>query len=178
MSENEETSFFDRVQIPEIRNFETRSYPSQPYRIGVGSLRKVSYPEIMEGTEEKVILFDGICGLCNAWVDFVLRRDRANTFKFATLQGAFAQSRVPLAAESLDSVVLISGDRTFYKSSAALRILAGLGGLWTLVSALLVIPPFLRNAIYDLIAANRYRLFGKRETCRVPTKEEKDSFLD
>lgn len=132
----------------------------------------------MEGTEEKVILFDGICGLCNAWVDFVLRRDRANTFKFATLQGAFAQRRVPLAAESLDSVVLISGDRTFYKSSAALRILADLGGLWPLVSALLVIPPFLRNAIYDLIAANRYRLFGKRENCRVPTKEEKDSFLD
>ena len=132
----------------------------------------------MEGTEEKVILFDGICGLCNAWVDFVLRRDRANTFKFATLQGAFAQSRVPFAAESLDSVVLISGDRTFYKSSAALRILADLGGLWTLASALLVIPPFLRNAIYDLIAANRYRLFGKRETCRIPTKEEKDSFLD
>lgn len=141
-------------------------------------MRRVSYPEIMEGTEEKVILFDGICGLCNAWVDFVLRRDRANTFKFATLQGAFAQRRVPLAAESLDSVVLISGDRTFYKSSAALRILADLGGLWPLVSALLVIPPFLRNAIYDLIAANRYRLFGKRENCRVPTKEEKDSFLD
>jgi hypothetical protein len=57
----------------------------KPYRIGVGSMRRVSYPEIMEGTEEKVILFDGICGLCNAWVDFVLRRDRANTFKFATL---------------------------------------------------------------------------------------------
>ena len=132
----------------------------------------------MEGTEEKVILFDGICGLCNAWVDFVLRRDRANSFKFATLQGAFAQSRVPLAAESLDSVVLISGDRTFYKSSAALRILADLGGLWTLVSALLVIPPFLHNAIYDLIAANRYRLLENGKLVGSLQKREKDSFLD
>ncbi len=141
-------------------------------------MRKVSYPEIMEGTEEKVILFDGICGLCNAWVDFVLRRDRANTFKFATLQGAFAQSRVPKAVESLDSVVLISGDRIFYKSSAAIRILRDLGGFWKLSAFFLVIPSFLRDAIYDLVAFNRYRLFGKRESCRIPTAEERECFLD
>lgn len=132
----------------------------------------------MEGKFEKVILFDGICGLCNAWVDFVQRRKRGKIFKFATLQGNFAQSRVPQAVQSLDSVVLISGDRIFYKSSAAIRILCDLGGFWKLSSFFLVIPSFLRDGMYDLVAFNRYRLFGKLESCRMPTAEENESFLD
>tara|TARA_B100000212_G_scaffold102299_1_gene75427 strand:- start:2678 stop:3076 length:399 start_codon:yes stop_codon:yes gene_type:complete len=132
----------------------------------------------MDGKYERVILFDGICGLCNAWVDFILRCKRGKTFKFATLQGNFAQNRVPKAVESLDSVVLISGDRIFYKSSAAIRILRDLGGFWKLSAFFLVIPSFLRDAIYDLVAFNRYRLFGKRESCRIPTAEERECFLD
>ena len=132
----------------------------------------------MQDQLQRVIFFDGVCGLCNAWVDFILKRDRAGIFSFAPLQGNYAKEMEPEACESLNTMIYhVSGQR-YYRTGAILRILRDLGGIWYLAWVFWFVPFFIRDFFYGLIARNRYRIFGKKENCRIPTPEEKVRFLD
>ena len=134
----------------------------------------------MSGLPEYLLLFDGVCNLCNASVDFVIRRDSKRRFRFASLQSDVGQRILQEHGVSLtefDSVLYLRNGVLHTKSGAALRIAARLDRLWPMFAVFLVIPPFLRDAVYSWIARNRYAWFGKRETCRVPTAEERSLFL-
>ncbi|CCQ91239.1 conserved hypothetical protein [Nitrospina gracilis 3/211] len=126
-----------------------------------------------------IIFFDGMCGLCNGFVDFLIRADKAKVFRFSPLQGETARRVLGTAGEHpMDSVVLVEGDRVFVKSTAALRIFRRLGGVWSLLWIFRWVPVPIRDGMYGWIAKNRYRLFGKKETCRIPSPEEHERFLD
>ncbi|AFK02269.1 thiol-disulfide oxidoreductase DCC [Emticicia oligotrophica DSM 17448] len=126
------------------------------------------------------ILFDGVCNFCNASINFVIDRDSKGIFKFAALQSEVGQEilrKFSLKTQDFDSIIAIDGDNVFQKSDAALEIARRMDGLWKLCYVFKVIPSFLRNPIYDLIARNRYKIFGKTEACRIPTPELKARFL-
>ena len=128
-----------------------------------------------------LILFDGVCGMCNRAVDWVLARDRAAVFRFAPLQSAGGQAaltRYQLPADYTDSIVVIAGGHCYRYSSASLEIVRRLGPPWALLWPLVLIPPPVRDLVYDFVAARRYRWFGKLETCRLPTLEERARFID
>lgn len=128
----------------------------------------------------KIILFDGVCNLCNGAVNFVIERDKKNVFKFAALQsevGRELASKYEIDTAALDSIILIDGDTHYEKSTAALRIARELSGVYPLLYGFMVLPRFLRNAVYDYIAKNRYKWFGKKESCMIPTPELKSRFL-
>ena len=127
----------------------------------------------------RILFFDGVCGLCNEAVDFVLMRDRHGIFQFAPLQGETARTLLsPADVQDLNSMILWVGGRSFRKSSAVVRVLWQLGLGWRLMAILLwLIPLPLRNLAYSVVAANRYRMFGKKETCRLPTPDERTRFL-
>ena len=126
-----------------------------------------------------ILFFDGVCGLCNKAIDFVLVRDPRGEIKFAPLQGDTARQLLsPADLQNLDTMVLWVEGRTYRKSAAAVRILWRLSFPWRFMGTLLwLIPLPLRNLGYTLIARNRYRLFGKKETCRMPTAAERLRFL-
>lgn len=126
-----------------------------------------------------VIFFDGVCGLCNTSVDTVLRWDRREIFRFAPLQGETAARTLTKAdTEHLDSVAVQLNGHIYRKSAAAVRILWQLGGIgWVAGTALWLIPKPLRDWGYDVVASHRYRWFGKKETCRLPTSAERARFL-
>lgn len=129
--------------------------------------------------DRQVIFFDGVCNLCNAFVDFLVRRDSEHLFYFAPLQGSHARQLLPTRLpENLSSVVLWSQGEIHEKSDAALMVLQQLGGLWGALRIFWIFPKGLRDWAYDLVARHRYTLFGKRETCRLPTSEERARFLD
>jgi predicted DCC family thiol-disulfide oxidoreductase YuxK len=128
-----------------------------------------------------ILLFDGECNLCNSTVDFVIRHDIAGLFLFAASQSEagrrlMAQREVS-PRKVAESIYLIEGNRISSKSSAALGIARALPFPWCVVSALVIVPRPLRDRVYDLVSRNRYRWFGKRDTCRVPSAEERDRFL-
>lgn len=125
-----------------------------------------------------LIVFDGVCGLCNGWVDFVLRHDRRNEFRFTPFQSEAGQRVLRDHGVSLgDSVVLVADGRVWQESAAILEILRRLGGVWSLVSVARIVPAALRDPLYRFLAARRYRWFGRLSTCRIPTPLEKDRFL-
>ncbi len=127
-----------------------------------------------------IILFDGVCNLCNNAVDFVIKRDKKDRFKFGALQDAASKSILKenkINQDYIDSIILVRGDQIFYKSKAALEIAKNLSGLWPVLVVFNVVPSFIRDPIYDWIARKRYSWFGKKETCRIPTPEEKQKFL-
>lgn len=129
---------------------------------------------------KSVILFDGVCNLCNASIDFILRRDKKNRFLVGALQedaGKKLLSKFKVNSEYLDSLVLIEGDQIFFRSTAALKIAKSLSGFWPLFYGLIILPSGLRDALYDWIGRNRYRWFGKKNTCRLPTPEERAKFI-
>jgi predicted DCC family thiol-disulfide oxidoreductase YuxK len=127
-----------------------------------------------------IVYFDGFCNLCNGTVDFLIRRDRHRRLWFASLQSPRGQRECGATPDGEDpgSVVLSYEGRTYYRSTAVLRAVALLGGGWQLVSVLRVIPPPLRDTVYRFIAARRYRWYGRRDTCRVPSPAERDRFLE
>ena len=134
----------------------------------------------MSSTAEEdrpVILFDGVCNLCTGSVRFVIERDSRRQFRFASLQSAAAE-RLLGSRDQLESMVLVAGGKVYRKSTAALLIARRLDGLWPLLAAFLVIPKFLRDAVYDWIGGRRYRLFGKRDACWTPQPELAERFLD
>jgi predicted DCC family thiol-disulfide oxidoreductase YuxK len=127
-----------------------------------------------------IVLFDGVCNLCNGSVQFILQRDPAGRFRFASLQSDHGQRLLTergLDPKALDSVVVIDGDRLYRESDAALRIAGDLKGAWKALTVFRVIPRPLRDWAYRLIARNRYRWFGKSETCWLPTPELRSRFL-
>ncbi|PSK97921.1 thiol-disulfide oxidoreductase DCC family protein [Cecembia rubra] len=127
-----------------------------------------------------IVLFDGVCNLCNNAVDFIIRRDKHSQFKVGALQDPAAKKLLKnyqIKEGYLDSLILIRGEKVFYRSRAALEIAKKLNALWPLFYIFIFLPAFIRDPIYDWIANNRYKWFGKKETCRIPKKEELDKFL-
>jgi predicted DCC family thiol-disulfide oxidoreductase YuxK len=134
----------------------------------------------MEEVKHPVILFDGVCNLCNASVQFIIRHDKKQIFRFAALQSPFGQSALKkfnLADKNIDSVILVENNSVQLKSDAALSIAKQLGGIYSLLYVFIVVPKFIRNSVYDFIARNRYRWFGKQESCMIPTPELKRLFI-
>ena len=129
----------------------------------------------------KVILFDGVCNLCNDSVKFIIKNDKRNIFKFAALQGKYGikiQNNYNINTTKINSIILVDGENTFTKSSAALRIAKDLRAPFFMFYVFIIIPVFIRNFIYDIIAKNRYKWFGKMDNCMIPTKELKSKFFD
>jgi predicted DCC family thiol-disulfide oxidoreductase YuxK len=127
-----------------------------------------------------VILFDGVCNLCNASVLFIIDRDPRGRFAFAPLQSDYAAALLRehgWQGDALTTVLLIEDGRVYDRSSAALRIARGLSGLWPLFSVFRIVPRPLRDLAYDWLARHRYRWFGRTESCRVPTPELRSRFL-
>ena len=129
-------------------------------------------------TDRPVVVFDGLCNLCNRSVDFVVRHDRDAVFAMATNQGEAASSLLGSDAADLDTIALVEDGRVHRRSTAILRIARRLPWPWKLLYVGIIIPRPLRDAAYRLITVRRYRWFGKRETCRLPTPEEAARFLD
>lgn len=126
----------------------------------------------------RIVLFDGVCNLCNASVNFIIDRDPKATFSFASIQSEFAQQTLAACgrpSSHFDSMVLIEGGRCYTKSTAALRIARELSG-WKLLYPLILVPRPIRDFVYDFVARNRYRWFGRAETCRIPTPDMRRRF--
>lgn len=131
---------------------------------------------------KKLILFDGVCNLCNTSVLYVIKRDKNNVFMFATLQSNIGKQIIEqynLDSSKTDSILLYSETNGLYvKSTAALKIVKHLGFPNNLMRIFFIIPPFIRNWVYDYIAKNRYKWYGKKDACMIPTPELKAKFLE
>lgn len=128
-----------------------------------------------------VIFFDGLCNLCSGVVQFIIKRDKTNKFMFASLQSAIGRElldNLNITGLSPDSIILYNNERIYTESSAVLKILGALPGMWRILPLLQVIPAFIRNPIYRMVARNRYRWFGKRGECMVPTPALKQKFMN
>ncbi len=128
----------------------------------------------------KIILFDGICNLCNASVNFVIQRDKKDVFRFVALQSEIGEkiiSEFNIDPLDTDSIILIDKDKCYIKSTAALYITKSLSGAYPLLFGFIIVPRFFRNWVYDYVAKNRYRWYGKKESCMIPTEELKEKFL-
>lgn len=144
-------------------------------------LQRISFPLKMIKNGKNIVLFDGVCNLCNRLIRFIIKRDPKAIFRFAALQSKTGQEllmQMKLPMNDMDSVVYISEEEYFFRSSAILHILHDLGGVWKLFYAFIVIPSFCRDFIYSIVAKTRYKVFGKRETCMVPTPDLQQRFLD
>jgi predicted DCC family thiol-disulfide oxidoreductase YuxK len=132
-------------------------------------------------SDSRVVLFDGVCNLCNSSVLFIIKRDTRAKLKFASLQSDYGSEqlkRFSLPVSALNSVLLVREGRLFQKSNAALEIARMLDGMWPLMYAFKIVPSFIRDLIYNWIANNRYRWFGKKEECMIPTPEMKARFVN
>ena len=131
--------------------------------------------------DKSVILFDGVCNLCNSAVQFIIKRDFKNQFLFAALQSEYGQEqlrKLSIPAEALESIVLIKGERFFQRSNAVLEISRNLNGIWPAFFFFKIIPRFIRDWVYNGIAINRYNWFGKKDQCMIPTAALEARFLD
>ncbi|MDF2961289.1 MAG: yuxK [Paenibacillus sp.] len=138
-----------------------------------------NYEQSLTGTYS-VILFDGVCRFCNGWVQFLIRHDKADVFRFSPIQSDYAQSLMDFnrtADTTPDSVILVQQGTVYTHSSAVLHIFKRLGGLWALLYILILIPRPVRDGIYRWIAKRRYKLFGKYESCMMPTESVKRKFI-
>ncbi|MDQ6757690.1 MAG: thiol-disulfide oxidoreductase DCC family protein [Bacteroidota bacterium] len=130
---------------------------------------------------QSIILFDGVCNLCNGAVQFVIKRDKNNYFSFASLQSAIGQKLLlenDLSLNDFNSFVLIENNNAYTRSTGVLRVLKKLNALWPLLYGFIIVPPFIRNAVYNWVAKNRYKWFGKKDKCMIPTPEIKARFLN
>lgn len=130
--------------------------------------------------KKMTVLFDGVCNFCNASINFVIDRDKKGIFKFAALQSDIGQEilkKYGLKQTNFDSIILEKEGKIYQKSDAALEIARNMDGLWKVFYIFKIIPSFLRNPVYNLIAKNRYRVFGRTDACRIPTPELKARFL-
>ncbi len=127
-----------------------------------------------------VILFDGVCNFCNFWVNLLIKQDKRKIFKFAAMQTDSALNvckEKNINLNSVESIILIIDEKVYYKSEAVLKIAEYLGGVWKLTFIFSVLPVKILDALYDLVAQNRYIIFGKRNSCRIPSKSEMERFL-
>ena len=139
-----------------------------------------AYGYICIVSDHPVILFDGVCNFCNATINFIIRHDKKRIFRYAALQSEAGQALLKqyhLSSTNFDSFVLIDNGKAYKKTTAALHLYPKMGGLWKLVKLLWIFPPFLRDAGYDIIASNRYRWWGKKDSCMVPSAEVRSLFL-
>jgi predicted DCC family thiol-disulfide oxidoreductase YuxK len=129
---------------------------------------------------ERIILFDGVCNFCNGSVRFIIKRDPLGYFKFSSLQSNAGKKLLEIhkVRNDINSFILLENDHVFTKSSAALRVCMRLKGLWKILVVLIIIPKPIRDVIYDLVAKNRYKWFGKSDQCIIPTPEVRERFLD
>ena len=131
--------------------------------------------------DQPIVLFDGVCNLCNSAVQFIIRHDKKNIFMFTSLQSdagqkLLAQYNLPL--NELNSFILIENNKAYTRSSGALRVVKKLKGLWPLLYGLMIVPKFIRDGVYNWVGRNRYKWFGKQEACMIPTPELKARFLN
>jgi len=130
---------------------------------------------------KKIILFDGVCNLCNSSVQFVIQHDKKDVFRFVALQSELGQEilkHIGVNPKNIDSIILYDpGVAYYYKSKAALEIAKNLGGFWHFGTIFRIIPTGISNQLYDYIAENRYKWYGKKESCMIPTAELKSKFL-
>lgn len=140
----------------------------------------MSVPLNTESQHQFIVFFDGVCGLCNSAINFLMARDSKGVLKFAPLQGETASRIVPEnVRQNLSTFVFADNGDLYYRSSALARILMRIGGLWGVLGALLWLIPWpLRDLGYRFVSRIRYRVFGKHETCRLPTADERARFLD
>ena len=127
-----------------------------------------------------VVLFDGVCNLCNGAVNFIIDRDKQQQFRFASLQSEAGEKllkQYALPNIYLRSLVLVERQKVFTKSTAALKIARRLDGLWPLCYIFIIFPPVIRDFFYDIVGRNRYRFFGKSDGCRYPTAADRDRFI-
>lgn len=130
--------------------------------------------------KQPLILFDGYCNLCSSSVQFIIKRDKKNQYFFASLQseiGAKILEHFKINSTNLESVILLKRNRVFIESNAALQIAKTLSGLWPIMYIFIIIPSFFRNLVYQFVSKNRYRWFGKKESCWMPNKEILSRFL-
>jgi predicted DCC family thiol-disulfide oxidoreductase YuxK len=130
--------------------------------------------------ENSIVLFDGVCNYCNSMVNFIIRQDKKKTFRFAALQSEAGQTILKehgLPLHDFDSFILLSSGKIYQNSTAALKLYHQLPWYWQWTQAFWIFPRFLRDGLYRIIAKNRYRWFGKRAQCRIPSAEDKERFL-
>lgn len=133
----------------------------------------------MENSSTNIIFFDGVCNLCNSTVDFIITRDTNQMIQYAPLQGVNARKYIgDKLVQNLNTVTFYQDGKIYTKSEAIIRVLSLLGPKYALLSIFLLLPTFIRDFFYDLVAKNRYRFWGKRDTCRLPSPAEKKLFLD
>ena len=131
-------------------------------------------------SDQPVLLFDGVCNLCNFAVSFTLKRDKKGELAFASLQSEYGQqvlAKHDLPPEEYNSLILQEGETIYQKSTGALRVARHLSGLWPLLYGFIVVPRPIRDAVYTIIANNRYRWFGKQDQCKIPSPEVRARFL-
>jgi predicted DCC family thiol-disulfide oxidoreductase YuxK len=136
-------------------------------------------PDPLEG--HVLVMFDGVCNLCNGFVQFVIRRDPSDRFRFASLQSNFAQEQLRsygLKPDALYSVIIIDNSKVYQRSDAVLRVAGYLPGLWPLMKAFRIVPRFIRDGVYKMIAASRYRWFGRQNICMIPDPSLRARFLE
>ena len=134
----------------------------------------------MVNEQYNIILFDGVCNLCNGFVKFIIQQDKSGRFKMASLQSAAAIELLEKKGVSNfpnNSIVYISDDKVYFKSTAVLGILKRLGYPWKALYVFIILPEFIRDGLYNIIARNRYRIFGKRDQCMLPDDKIKERFL-
>jgi predicted DCC family thiol-disulfide oxidoreductase YuxK len=128
--------------------------------------------------EGPIVFFDGVCNFCNYWVNFAIKRDKKKILRFAPLQGTTAKEMLPgIKTENPDSVIFLENGKIYKNSTAALRVAKNLSGGWKSLYGLMIFPAFIRDAVYRWIAKNRYKWYGKKESCMIPSPELKDRFL-
>jgi predicted DCC family thiol-disulfide oxidoreductase YuxK len=128
-----------------------------------------------------IVFFDGVCNFCNSTVDIIYRRNKAKDIYYSSLQSEFARSFLAehhIDSTDLDTIIYYSNNNFYFRSDAILQLSKKLSGLNKLLPAFLIVPKFLRDGVYSWIARNRYKFWGKKETCRIPTAEEKQHFLE
>jgi predicted DCC family thiol-disulfide oxidoreductase YuxK len=131
--------------------------------------------------DDRVVLFDGVCRLCNGWAKFLIRHDCERRFRLCSVQSAEGQAILAwfgLPTDTFETMAYVEGETLFVRSDAVLRIVAQLPGAWSLLAALRFLPRVLRDWCYDRIALNRYRLFGRYDTCLLPDADHQQRFLD
>ena len=134
-----------------------------------------------DSVEKPIIFFDGVCNLCNASVQFIIKRDKEQRFLFSSLQSKKAQKLLPsefVELNNYQSLILKKGEDIKTKSSAALTISKHLSGFWPALYFFMIIPKFLRDFVYDIIASNRYQWFGRKDECMIPSTELRARFID
>lgn len=135
----------------------------------------------METGKHPILLFDGVCNLCNGAVQFIIKQDKRARFRFTAIQSDKGQAllqKLHLPTDDITTMVLIEGDKYYTHSTAALRNALHMGRLWTLLYVFIIVPRPIRDVVYAWIAKNRYRWFGKSESCMIPTPELKARFLE